>query len=159
MQTPEQNRASSRKYRDNNLERCREHSRRYQRENREVIAARKKIERKRLIARIRELKSKPCQDCGQSFPPCCMDFDHRPGEKKLEKLRARTVNGNWRPPRSMTNLILSNPAAFEREVLKCDLVCSNCHRIRTQERKYHKQPREEASEDVVEQLRLFRFGD
>ncbi|MDP4236659.1 MAG: thiamine pyrophosphate-dependent dehydrogenase E1 component subunit alpha, partial [Bacteroidota bacterium] len=30
---------------------------------------------------MRELKTKPCLDCGNSFPPECMDFDHVRGEK------------------------------------------------------------------------------
>lgn len=61
-------------------------------------------------------KSVPCADCGGTFPPCVMDFDHRPGETKLFSL------GDHRR-RSMGQVRL------ERE--KCDVVCANCHRIRT----------------------------
>lgn len=45
-----------------------------------------------------------------------MDFDHLPGHVKVKKL-AQT----W-------NMSLE---AINREVAKCDLVCANCHRIRT----------------------------
>ena len=65
------------------------------------------------------LKSKeaPCVDCGNSFPSECMDFDHRPGEIKL-----------FVPNR------IPNLEALKVELTKCDLVCANCHRIRTKRR-------------------------
>ena len=65
---------------------------------------------------LEEYKSnKPCIDCGKMFPACCMDFDHILGEK------AFNISGN-------------NTAGAEiliKEIAKCELVCSNCHRIRT----------------------------
>jgi len=66
---------------------------------------------------IRELKSKPCTDCGLSFHWFVMDFDHVRGEKKggVSALLQNNV--------SMTKLLA--------EIAKCDLVCSNCHRMRT----------------------------
>lgn len=62
-----------------------------------------------------------CQDCGFDLVehPECADFDHRPGEKKLFALSARCVRKEL----------------FEAELTKCDLVCKNCHAIRTKERK------------------------
>lgn len=66
-----------------------------------------------------ELKSAPCMDCGQTFPPCCMDFDHVRGEKT----------------RGVGNMITYNTKKFFEEISKCDLVCANCHRIRTQNRR------------------------
>lgn len=68
---------------------------------------------------IAELKASPCLDCGNRFPPECMDYDHCRGVKKFgigtSHLRSREV-------------ILA-------EIAKCDLVCANCHRIRTLARK------------------------
>lgn len=64
-------------------------------------------------------KSKPCMDCGGNFPIVCMDFDHREGEEKLYSvahMRAHSVD------------------ALIAEIQKCDLVCANCHRIRTTDR-------------------------
>ncbi len=63
---------------------------------------------------INSLKSLPCTDCGNAYPPCVMDFDHRDPSTKLVK--------------SIQNLGIED---IKLEVLKCDLVCSNCHRIRT----------------------------
>lgn len=61
------------------------------------------------------VKASPCADCGGSFPPCAMDFDHVRG-KKLGKISG---GQSW-----------AKKKVFE-EMSKCDIVCSNCHRIRT----------------------------
>jgi hypothetical protein len=75
-----------------------------------------------LRAVVNGIKSHPCSDCGQTFDPVCMDFDHRPGELK----------------RDCVAKLLSTIASVEavmQEIAKCDLVCSNCHRLRTKKRK------------------------
>jgi hypothetical protein len=69
-----------------------------------------------------QLKSKPCHDCGGSFPVCCMDFDHRIGTIKVYNL------GSMFAHHYSMELI-------ESELEKCDLVCANCHRIRTRDRR------------------------
>lgn len=74
--------------------------------------------------KLQELKTKPCIDCGNSFPPVCMDFDHVRGEKKYNVGAMAYSTRSW-------ELILE-------EISKCDLVCSNCHRIRSYERKQFK---------------------
>lgn len=58
-------------------------------------------------------------DCGNSFPPYVMDFDHVRGEK-LGNVSSMCNN------RPLTTIM--------KEIEKCDLVCANCHRIRTQKR-------------------------
>lgn len=63
------------------------------------------------------IKSVPCMDCGGEFPPECMDFDHVRGEKKFNIAGAYS-NG-------MSLKIVMD------EIDKCDIVCANCHRIRT----------------------------
>lgn len=65
---------------------------------------------------ILELKKGPCKDCGGTFDPVCMDFDHRPGEVKTANISACKT-------RSVKRLL--------EEIAKCDLVCANCHRLRT----------------------------
>jgi hypothetical protein len=73
----------------------------------------------RARARIIELKNVPCMDCKNRFPPECMDFDHARGNKSF----------------TIASLIsrISIKAILE-EIEKCDIVCSNCHRIRTAQR-------------------------
>jgi len=58
---------------------------------------------------------KPCVDCGGFFPPYVLDFDHVRGKKKFAISMRKT------PP---VDTLLA-------EIAKCDLVCANCHRIRT----------------------------
>ena len=67
-------------------------------------------------ALILNAKNRPCQDCGQRYPPYVMDFDHRYGKKFLI---GRQV---W----STTSV-----ARVKEEIAKCDIVCANCHRERT----------------------------
>jgi hypothetical protein len=65
---------------------------------------------------IRDLKSTtPCKDCGKVFPYYVMDFDHLT-DKKFNIARSVRVKG--------INQI-------KEEISKCDIVCSNCHRVRT----------------------------
>lgn len=75
-----------------------------------------------LKAWMQELKSKPCADCGLSFPACCMDFDHRVGTIKEYNIGTMFAHHYGLP-------------LIRAEVEKCDLVCSNCHRIRTRDRR------------------------
>jgi len=71
---------------------------------------------------IDEAKSNPCMDCGKIYPPYVMDFDHRPGEKKIATL-------------SRLRYFSRSPDRIRQEIAKCDLVCANCHRERTHKRK------------------------
>lgn len=67
------------------------------------------------------LRDVPCFDCRRRFPPCAMDFDHRDPVTK-EQAVTRMIG------RSGTKRILA-------EVAKCDIVCANCHRLRTYARR------------------------
>ena len=60
-------------------------------------------------------------DCGKKYPPYVMDFNHRPGEKKVGKISSMAHSGR-----------LSRLVA---EITKCDVVCDNCHRGRTHKRR------------------------
>jgi hypothetical protein len=66
-----------------------------------------------------QIKSCPCVDCGKTFPPIAMDFDHVRGVKF--RMVSTMVNYSWE------RVLI--------EVAKCDLVCANCHRIRTTSRR------------------------
>ena len=76
--------------------------------------------RKHMQKRGRELdklKDRPCLDCYERFPPECMDFDHVRGEKLFGIVEARGSAIAWQ--------------TVLNEIAKCDLVCANCHRMRT----------------------------
>lgn len=57
----------------------------------------------------------PCHDCGKTYPPVIMEFDHVP--ERGPKL------GNITGIRSKEKALI--------EIAKCDVVCPTCHRIRT----------------------------
>lgn len=63
-----------------------------------------------------EIKDRPCADCGGRFPPYVMDFDHRDPRQKSA---------------GVSHFFSANPDRLQAEIDKCDVVCSNCHRIRT----------------------------
>ena len=107
--------------------------RKYAKENKEKVEASKIKYRQSGRDYARSLKDVPCSDCGGRFPVVCMDFDHREGEEKHPRLTYKE-NGYRKVPISMTALATQNIEAFKLEVKKCDIVCANCHRIRTSER-------------------------
>src|ERR1700674_4612583 len=80
--------------------------------NRATHNARNKRLYNQSVPKVRELKNKPCMDCGGRFPTCAMDFDHVRGKKKFN---VTTSNRKW--------------STIVKEAKKCDLVCANCHRI------------------------------
>lgn len=65
-----------------------------------------------------------CADCGYNEHPVALDFDHRPGEVKLLKIS--------------TDVARVGIARLLAEIEKCDVVCANCHRIRSFERGQHR---------------------
>ncbi len=78
----------------------------------------------KLSTRIRyiiEQKNKPCADCHVPYPYYVMDFDHLP-EYKKEFAIGRAVD------------LKKSLSQIKKEIAKCELVCANCHRIRTYKR-------------------------
>lgn len=69
---------------------------------------------------VNKRKDKPCVDCGIKYPPYVMDFDHIGTDKQFNVSDALN--------RKSVRLILA-------EIEKCELVCANCHRIRTYSRR------------------------
>jgi hypothetical protein len=101
---------------------CRDCSRKIQREyyqNNKTVFKKKAKDRKIEIRdRIRKIcEENPCTDCGLFFHFCQMDFDH------LRDKEFEIGNGNWRLGKSWISI--------QEEMKKCELVCSNCHRLRT----------------------------
>jgi hypothetical protein len=63
-----------------------------------------------------------CADCGYRGHPAALDFDHLPG---TEKRGAVSV---------MCRKMCIKRADLDAEIVKCEVVCANCHRIRTYNR-------------------------
>ena len=111
-----------RKFRANNpdyVKRSQESHQGYNQLHRKELLAKQLARQASNKALVNTYKEKPCMDCGQRFPPFVMDFDHVRGEK----IKSVAEMCNNRPV-----------AAILAEIEKCDLVCANCHRIRTQSR-------------------------
>jgi hypothetical protein len=66
-----------------------------------------------------------CTDCGRRFPGCCLHFDHVP--ERGQKL-FNIGNSNF------------SLEVTKAEIAKCDIVCANCHAIRTWNRKHPEAP-------------------
>lgn len=91
----------------------------------QVIQSRinRRIKIRRYIA---EAKNKPCFDCQGWFEPFQMDFDHRNPAIKYSDI---------------SRMAAQDPSlkAIICEISKCDLVCANCHRLRTYKQQISKQ--------------------
>jgi hypothetical protein len=61
-------------------------------------------------------KTHPCVDCGET-DPVVLDFDHRDNVDKVLEISKMVRHYSW-------NNIM-------KEINKCDVRCSNCHRKRT----------------------------
>ena len=73
---------------------------------------------------LRDLKTKtPCIDCGINYPYYVMDFDHVRGVKQANVMELVSTLSKKR---------------IDLEIAKCEIVCSNCHRIRTHMRRMAK---------------------
>ena len=94
---------------------------RYYERNRAVEMARVRVRQEWTVEFLRRLRARPCADCGATFAPHQMDFDHR---ERTDK-RFRLTSGG---------AMLRSESTLLEEAAKCDVVCANCHRIRTQQR-------------------------
>lgn len=86
-----------------------------------VKNAKQKKELASTLAELHAYKEKRgCADCKSMFPHYVLEFDHRPEYNKIDVV--------YRVLRTL------GPEAAWAEVKKCDVVCANCHKIRTHDR-------------------------
>jgi hypothetical protein len=60
-------------------------------------------------------------DCGEKYPYFMLHFDHLPGYEKVADITRLVRTSKW--------------SKIEEELAKCEVVCANCHAIRTNNRK------------------------
>lgn len=108
---------------ERNRDKMRQSNREYYARNREARKAKMNSHTPRRIQRARALKAAAveafggrCKDCGFQGPQECFQFDHVRGEKVSSVGRMFTAA-------AIETLLL--------ELIKCELVCANCHAIRT----------------------------
>lgn len=101
------------------IENSRAAIRRHYYANKEKYLEKNKKRRQELRLYVNSIKaSSPCADCGVQYPYYVMDFDHLGDKVDI-----------------ISRLVLANNAsALKREIEKCEIVCSNCHRERTYNR-------------------------
>ncbi|MEK6225989.1 MAG: hypothetical protein AABM40_06775 [Chloroflexota bacterium] len=90
----------------------------YYAEHRDEEIERVKVRQAATLEFLRDLRRRPCADCGRSFPPWVMDFDHRDPKTKSFALAAG-------------HALLKSREVLLAEIAKCDIVCANCHAVRT----------------------------
>lgn len=83
--------------------------------------ARTKAVRKAIREFLNLAKDRPCSDCGETYPPWVMQFDHLPGSGKIFMVAS-------------ANKLGVSLEKVQREIAKCEVVCANCHAHRTYER-------------------------
>jgi hypothetical protein len=90
----------------------------YYAEHREEEIQRVRIRQTSTLEFLRDFRRRPCEGCGGSFPPWVMDFDHRDPKTKSFALAAG-------------HALLKPRDALLAEIAKCDVLCANCHAMRT----------------------------
>jgi 5-methylcytosine-specific restriction endonuclease McrA len=75
-----------------------------------------------LRAALRQLKNAPCSDCNSIFPSYAMELDHI-SDNKIDGI-TRMIN------------IDAPIERIQEELDKVELVCANCHRVRTYNRRH-----------------------
>jgi hypothetical protein len=89
----------------------------YHARHRDRVLAQKREREADLVAWMRARKDEPCTDCGGTFHPAAMTFDHLPGSQKHSDIASLTRHASI--------------ARIQAEIEKCELVCANCHAVRT----------------------------
>jgi hypothetical protein len=94
----------------------------YHARTRERRIVQKRVWKGERAAWARSFKAgRPCVDCGGTFHPAAMHWDHRPGTQKAGEISRMVGRASLEDIRA--------------EIEKCDLVCANCHAVRTYERR------------------------
>jgi len=91
--------------------------------NKELTRERTNSNREKKKDIVRQIKeSSPCVDCKIYYPYYVMHFDHLDSSQKIANV----------------NTILQTKALQTAldEIAKCDIVCANCHSVRTWKRQH-----------------------
>jgi hypothetical protein len=86
-----------------------------------------------------DAKKRPCADCGGEFPYYVMHLDHRPGVEKFFSIGS-AYGSSW-TGRDRYRRKQITEEILRAEIAKCDVVCANCHHIRTWQRSVSRKAR------------------
>src|SRR5689334_5385622 len=107
----------SAEYAQENFDRLQQWRKDYNQKNKGRARVRAEQRRTEIQAFLADVKAGPCTDCGARWPAVAMDFDHVRGVKIAS---IATMQSSAR-----------SLAVIKAEILKCELVCACCHRLRT----------------------------
>lgn len=85
--------------------------------HREKRIAQSANRKKLFLLEFRKFKEKPCIDCSIQYHPAAMHWHHKPGLPKVNNVGTLVNQGK-------------REAALA-EIAKCELLCANCHAVRT----------------------------
>lgn len=112
-------RERSKVYYDKNKEAVLFQQKKYYADNKSKRLNRQRTNIQKVRVKLAEYKEcRPCTDCGNYYLACVMDFDHLDPKQKILGVSTAASRG-WGWVRLLT------------EIDKCELVCANCHRVRT----------------------------
>ena len=86
--------------------------------NKRYYVDKARVAKDKLRRLVRDFKNRPCTDCNVLYPQYVMDLDHL-------RDKSFTISTEWWK---------RGIHVLRRELEKCEVVCSNCHRERTQQR-------------------------
>jgi hypothetical protein len=86
----------------------------FNRQRNALMSARRRLKR---YAETEQLKKVPCADCGLTFAPCVMDFDHRNRDQKVNNINRLSGMAPW--------------VVVLEEIAKCEIRCARCHRLKS----------------------------
>jgi hypothetical protein len=101
------------------IESARLSKRKFYEKNKEAYIEKAFAKKVELREYVRQKKDNPCYDCKKKYPYYVMQFDHVRGEKFKELSKLISHGSKKR---------------IDEEIAKCELVCANCHAVRTWER-------------------------
>lgn len=111
----------AKEYHIKNKERLNQEAREYRVVNLPRIKEVRKENQRRNQIMVNDIKRKaPCSDCGNNFEPYLMDFDHL---QDKEHDVSRMISQDYYKEQIL------------KEIAKCEIVCANCHIVRTYARK------------------------
>jgi hypothetical protein len=93
-----------------------EYQKAYYKKNPRSINESSRRRKKAIRDLIIESKNIPCTDCNIKYPYYVMDFDHL----RDKKFNLSVAASKYRSMESVS-----------KEIIKCEVVCANCHRART----------------------------
>jgi len=107
--------ARKRSVRQSQCKEChRQYAKDHYRRNKALYLAKNEKARRRKKEFLLQLKQQPCTDCGKTYPHFVMEFDH--------------LHSKWLPASQMRS---HSWRKLREEIAKCEVVCANCHAVRT----------------------------